>query len=225
PQGTQMQGNQCVAPVTCPQGTQMEAGTCVAPATVAEQPKITISKTERDASVGGGFVSGPINVRVGDVIGYQIVVTNTGNDDLLVNLTDSGCQINASGQTISGKPFSDMHMSPGQALTFRCWHVMTNADAPVYTNTATANGVSASASGSVNGSASVNASSSTSASPLSTGPVSSSVVANAPKVLAAKHTVTKATPKKVAQPKVIVKVVHVVTKPAPKVVKAASFTG
>ena len=165
-------------------------------------------KTERDQSVGGGFAPGPLNIRVGDRIDYQIVVTNTSQEPLTVTLDDPGCRIRG-GATLH---FTGIQMAAGQSLTYHCSHVIAAADGAVYTNTATANGVSSSA---------------------SAAPVSSSVKANVAHVLGAKkvlkptvvhHKAAKKVVKHKAAPKKVTKVTKQ-AHPAKPVVKGASYTG
>ena len=169
----------------------------------APAPSLALVKLERDDATGGTFVPGPIDTQVGHRVDYEIHLMNNGNIALLAHLVDPGCVI-VGGHTLD---ISNIALSPGQTLLYHCSHVMTSDNTPTYTNTASASGLSASASASA-----------------SAQPVSASAIANvapAPKVLGAKHTVVR----RVIVKRVIVRVVHVKAKPAPKVVKAATFTG
>jgi hypothetical protein len=178
------------------------AAPAAAPATPSAS--LAISKLERDETVGGAFVPGPLNVNVGDRVDYEIHVMNNGNVALTMHLVDAGCTIRG-GHTLD---FGGVALAVDHTLIYHCSHVITAANAPKYTNTATANGVSAS--GTVAAGSSVSAT-----------PESATVVANVTpaKVLAAHKVVKHAKPAKHLKP--VVKK----AKAAPKVVKAASFTG
>jgi hypothetical protein len=178
----------------------------------AEQPapSLALVKLERDQTSGGTWSGGPITVKVGDRVDYELHVMNNGNIDLTVHLVDAGCRIRG-GQTLD---FSGIALAVGHTNVYHCSHVITAADAPVYTNTATANGVAASAS--------VNASSSVSAQPRT-----ASVVANVSpsSVLAARKTIVRHVRRVHHKRQVHLKHVTKTAKAAPTVVKAATFTG
>ena len=203
-------------PPSTPSTPSAPAAPAATPAAPAPHASLAIVKTERDDSLGlSDYVAGPITVSVGDRVGYQIAVTNTGDVALDVHLVDSGCvfDTNRGSRSID---FSGIQMSPGQTLYYHCYHVVGSADRPTYTNKATANGVSASTNA-----APV-------ASSVSAAPVSSSVQANvgpakagvlgASKALHVKKTVTHKVTKHVK------KVTHR-AKPAKAAVQGATFTG
>jgi len=194
--------------------TNSSAPTAAATPTLA--PAIQIGKNERDQTTGGTFSAGPIDVKLGDRVDYQITIYNNGNVDLIAHLVDPGCIIRG-GHTLD---FSGISLKVHETKLYHCSHVITPADAPVYTNTATVNGVSASAA--ANGSASVSASSSVAAAPAQ-----ASVKADVSSVLGARkvivhhiHKAIKAHKTHKAPKKVTAK-----AKPAVAKVKAASFTG
>src|SRR5579862_6699493 len=151
--------------------------TTVAPLVVTPAPPaISILKTERDGSAGA-YVRGPITVKVGDTIEYEVVVSNTGPTPLVISLTDPRC-VRASGSKLS---VSNVSLAVGGSVTYHCSHVAVAADEPSYTNTATASGVSPTG--------------------AQAGPVSSSVKATlrAPAVLAKRKVLTPAAPKSVTK--------------------------
>jgi hypothetical protein len=90
-------------------------------------PSITLTKLERVGS-SGSFTTGPVTANVGDVVNYQLVVTNTGATDESVNLSDTGCS--------SLTPTGPQAITAGASLTFTCSHQITAADGSSYTNTA-----------------------------------------------------------------------------------------
>jgi len=91
--------------------------------------------------VAGTFTPGPLDVDVSDRVEYEIVVTNTGNVALTVQLDDPNCRIRG-GATLH---VTGVQMTPGQKLTYHCAHVIVAGDRPLYGNTVTATGVSGSA--------------------------------------------------------------------------------
>jgi len=194
-----------------PPATPATAATPATPATPA--PAIEISKLERDETTGGQLSVGPITVDFGNRVAYQVAIYNSGNVDLVVHLVDPGCVIRG-GSTLD---ISGISLAVHQTKVYHCSHVISAADSPVYTNTATANGVAASTS--------VNASSTVAAAPAQ-----ASVKANVPSVLGARKVVTHHAKKTVkahkahkthAAPKKVV----VRAKPAAPKVRKASFTG
>jgi uncharacterized repeat protein (TIGR01451 family) len=108
-------------------------------------------KTERVGNAGS-YVRGPIGTKVGQTLAYLILVTNTGNVELTVKLTDRLCDngtLHAHGTTT---------LPPGGSVTYTCTHRLFTADASPFVNTATATAVTTSG--------------------TSVGPVSSKVTAN-----------------------------------------------
>ena len=94
-------------------------------------------KTERIGDVGS-YVRGPIGTKVGQTIAYLILVTNTGNVELTVKLTDRLCDsgtLHAHGTTT---------LPPGGSVTYTCSHRLFTADASPLVNTATATAVTTS---------------------------------------------------------------------------------
>jgi uncharacterized repeat protein (TIGR01451 family) len=111
----------------------------------APNPSLTLLKTQRDQTTNtpanGAYTSTPVDGRVGDTIQYQMTVTNTGNEPLSLTLGDPRCD----SSTVQG-PFpvsgslTGSTLAPGGVAYFSCSHVLQAADAPAFTNTATATG-------------------------------------------------------------------------------------
>ena len=81
---------------------------------IAQYPQISVVKDDQ-------LPNTPQNLNVGDVITYQILVTNTGNVTLnLVNITDNNATI------ISGNPV--MNLEPGTTHVVTADHTVTQAD-------------------------------------------------------------------------------------------------
>lgn len=168
----------------------------------APPASISIVKLER-VGTSGDFVPGPLTVKVGDTVEYQITVTNKGTADASVNLSDTLCG--------SLAPSGPQAVVAGASLTYTCSHLVVATDAPAYTNTATATATGANPT------------------PMT---VSSSVVANVTTsgVLGATTTVTKKAPATKAKThakakKTKVKKVTKRAKHAVAHVKSAGFTG
>jgi hypothetical protein len=84
-----------------------------------------------------GFVPTPLTGEVGKTIEYQIVVTNTGTEFLVISgFSDPHCDPGTIKGGLEGP------LGPGESALFSCTHVITPADqeAGSYTNTATVTG-------------------------------------------------------------------------------------
>jgi hypothetical protein len=99
-----------------------------------------VVKLQRDGT-SGPFTSGQITASVGDMIEYEIQVTNTGTTTLALSLSDPHCDAG----TIQG-PFAISGtlngnvLSAGGVAQYTCSHVATAADMPQFTNLATVTG-------------------------------------------------------------------------------------
>ena len=101
-------------------------------------PGITIQKLERIGGTGG-FVPGPLTGHAGATVFYLMLVRNSGQTTLDVTLSDPRCDAG----TLA--PTGSHTLAPGGTLLFTCSHVLVAADTPLFVNTATADGKSASA--------------------------------------------------------------------------------
>jgi hypothetical protein len=98
-------------------------------ATVAAEPAFTIEKTQKIEGSSGSFTTSPLSGKVGQVVDYQIVVTDTGNTQLMFSgFSDSKCE------TIEGGPAKAL--APGESATYTCHKALTAVGS--YENTATA---------------------------------------------------------------------------------------
>jgi hypothetical protein len=89
------------------------------------RPAIAITKT------------GTTNAHVGDAVVYTLVVTNSGNTPLsAVTVSDPKCD----GPAIRATVDSDGLLSPGEAWTYNCTHVVLASDGASILNTARATG-------------------------------------------------------------------------------------
>jgi hypothetical protein len=158
-------------------------------------PALSIVKYQRNGVTGGPFVHSTVGIPVGQLVQYQIVVTNTGNIAETVNLADARCDPG----TIT---ITDGHatIAPGEHVTYECTHKVVAGDGSAVTNVAIATATAA------NG--------------ASVGPAQSQVTAN---VQAA--TTPAQAPKGVLGASKTVKKVTKQAKPARAKVKAARFTG
>ncbi len=102
--------------------------------TCGREPELAAQKLQK-LETQTKFTTAPIpNAKEGNVVDYEIIVTNTGNVPLkLTNFSDPNCE------SLSG---GAAELAPGAKTTFLCSHKLTSADhaAGIYCNTATATG-------------------------------------------------------------------------------------
>ena len=97
-------------------------------------PDIEIDKTERVGS-SGPFVDGPIGAHVGDVVEYQMEVTNGGQNALDVDFSDPLCDAGSlSGP--SGDTNADGFLDVSETWVYTCSHTITANDPVPFVNTA-----------------------------------------------------------------------------------------
>ncbi len=104
------------------------------------EPALTIEKLQRIAGAEDDpFVSAPITGSVGETVGYEMIVRNTGNVPLsLKEFSDTKCDEG----TLSGGPGGGEMLAVGAATTYVCEHLLDAADetATKYENTASVTG-------------------------------------------------------------------------------------
>ena len=108
----------------------------------APAPGISLIKLERDGS-SASYTHGPITGNVGDTIGYQMTVINTGNTSLVITFSDPHCDSGTlSGPSVIGGSFDagTNTLSSGGELQYTCQHVLSAGDAPQFSNTASVSG-------------------------------------------------------------------------------------
>lgn len=116
-----------------------DAIVCTITNTRKTNPAIAVDKKERRGSTGT-FTDGPIDVHVGDTIQYEIDVTNPGDTPLTVSFADPNCDPGTlTGPT--GDANSNGLLDPGETLTWRCSHLVEDADGSQVVNVAKATGV------------------------------------------------------------------------------------
>ncbi len=96
-------------------------------------------KLQRDGSTGS-FTHDQITGTAGDTIQYQMFVTNTGNTPLAISFSDPGCDPGtlSAPTVISGSyDANSQTLYAGGEIQYTCSHVLTAANAPQFTNTAT----------------------------------------------------------------------------------------
>jgi uncharacterized repeat protein (TIGR01451 family) len=99
--------------------------------TLPVAPEFTIEKLQR-LEGQGSFTKSELTGEIGEVVDYEIVVTNTGNTPLeFSNFVDTKCEGIAGGP--GGKP-----VAPGQSTTYTCTHTLTTFG--TWTNVATVQG-------------------------------------------------------------------------------------
>lgn len=111
------------------------------------KPHLRLVKTQ-SLTAGGTYVDAALDAPVGQVVYYQIVVTNTGNVPLSTTTLDpplnqTGCdgplQTAATGGTTVSMPRT---LQPGAAETYYCTHTVVAGDGNSYTNHACVSGSS-----------------------------------------------------------------------------------
>jgi hypothetical protein len=105
-----------------------------------DTPGIKVVKLQRDGT-SGAFTSNDITASVGDTIYYEIVVTNTGDTTLKLSLSDPHCDSGTvQGPILVSGTLTNDTLSAGGVAEYTCWHVVTAADLPSYTNVGTVTG-------------------------------------------------------------------------------------
>lgn len=86
-------------------------------------PAFSIEKLQR-IGASGSYTSAPLSAQVGETVGYEMIVANTGNVPLsFSSLTDPRCDAG----TIAGGPGGGT-LAPGASTTYTCTHLLTDAD-------------------------------------------------------------------------------------------------
>ncbi len=86
---------------------------------VPAKPSFSIEKLQAIKGSGGGFTTGELTAKLGEVVSYEIVVANTGNTPLKFSpLTDQNCAI------IS--PAGASELAVGGSEVFTCEHMVTS---------------------------------------------------------------------------------------------------
>jgi hypothetical protein len=98
-------------------------------------PAITLQKTERLGAVAPFVVS--LAARIGQIVHYRMIVTNTGDTSLVVGLTDPECD---GGSLVA---VGSTTVAAGATVEYTCSHTLVAADGAVLVNTATATGTTA----------------------------------------------------------------------------------
>jgi uncharacterized repeat protein (TIGR01451 family) len=91
----------------------------------------------------GDYVEGPLSALVGDTVGYQVSVTNTGHapltltwgDQLSSSFVDAKCDSGTIAGPDTGADDTPSSFDPGDVWTFTCTHVVTSTDASPIVNT------------------------------------------------------------------------------------------
>ena len=108
----------------------------IIPPQAMEKPAFAIEKLQ-EIQGGAGYVTGPLNGKLGQTVDYEIVVRNTGPvAETFAEFHDAHCDPG----TIAGGPGSSP-VAPGEATTYTCSHVLTSVGS--YVNEATVTGSSA----------------------------------------------------------------------------------
>jgi hypothetical protein len=117
-----------------PPATTVPPAPVVAAAPVVH-PAITLQKTERLGDSAPYAVS--LQARIGQIVHYRMLVTNTGDTTLVIGLTDPHCD---GGSLVAG---GSTTISAGATVVYTCSHTIVAADGVVLVNTATATGTTA----------------------------------------------------------------------------------
>ncbi len=98
-------------------------------------PSLTVVKQQQILGSGSGYTTAPLTGKVGQTVAYLITVTNTGSVPLSLNFSDPHCDAG----TIVGPtgPLSGGKLAGGSTVEYTCLHLLSSADVPQYTNTAT----------------------------------------------------------------------------------------
>ena len=137
--GTAKANEACAQGVDSIGGAKGTVSDCDTVTTDVIHPAIQIDKTERIAGHQPPYVDGPITAFVGDMLEYEMTVTNSGDTPLSVTFTDGRCDAaTLTGPT--GDTNQDGKLDPSETWVYRCSHLLTNPDKPSFTNTAHVDG-------------------------------------------------------------------------------------
>jgi uncharacterized repeat protein (TIGR01451 family) len=89
-------------------------------------PGIALALAERRGT-SGAYVAGPIDARVGDTLGYEMTLTNSGDTPLTVDLTPTRCDTGTL-STPTGDADGDDQLDVTETWTYTCTHDVTSAD-------------------------------------------------------------------------------------------------
>jgi hypothetical protein len=85
-------------------------------------PAFTIEKLQEIVGSKAGFTTSPLTGAVGQTVEYEIVVTNTGNQPLVLSeFSDEHCDAN----TLAGGP-GEAQLTPGASTTYTCTRALTS---------------------------------------------------------------------------------------------------
>ena len=104
-------------------------------------PAIALRKRVIDPE-SGALSDGPVAARPGQVLRYDIEVTNPGDAPLTVTLSDPGCDTGTMNGP-DGDADGDQRLDVTETWVFRCSHRLVAADGVQFTNVATATGTDA----------------------------------------------------------------------------------
>jgi hypothetical protein len=123
---------------TAPDGTKVSASDSVL--TSVNVPGMAVVKLQRNGS-SGHFTTAPITGAVGDMINYELQVTNTGHTSLALSLADPKCDAGTvGGPTAINGTLTGNVLSPGGKAQYTCSHTLTSSDIPSFTNVGTVTG-------------------------------------------------------------------------------------
>jgi hypothetical protein len=107
---------------------------------VTPVPAIHLTKLEQVGSTSAnGYVPGPVHGVAGDVVDYQMTITNTGNTDLDLNFSDQECDPGTLSQpsVLAGVYNSaTQDLAAGGELQYTCSHTLSSSDPSPFVNTA-----------------------------------------------------------------------------------------
>ncbi len=104
-----------------------------APVSCSPTPALSVEKLQTIEGSGSPYTASPLTGVVGQVVDYQIKVTNTGNVPLSLGFTDEHCDPG----TITGGP-GGAELAVGTSTTYDCTHLLGGAGQ--YSNTAEVTG-------------------------------------------------------------------------------------
>jgi uncharacterized repeat protein (TIGR01451 family) len=137
-------GYTCSFPTPCSYSVEVGGGAAITGRDFGNFRPIGLDLNKKvRIGTSGDYVEGPLAALVGETVGYQVSVTNTGHapltltwgDELSSSFVDAKCDSGTIAGPDTGADATPDSFDPGDVWTFTCTHVVTASDASPIVNT------------------------------------------------------------------------------------------